>query len=83
MDVSLATPEKTVYSGKADDILLIAEKGQINVLERHANLITLVKPGRIVLKSSGGNSNNFDVSDGVLKVEGTKVTVLCNEIRAA
>lgn len=83
MEVSLATPEKTVFAGKAEDVLLVADKGQINVLQRHANLITLVKPGRLVVKLSATSSSNYDVSEGVLKVEGDRVTVLCNEIKAA
>jgi F-type H+-transporting ATPase subunit epsilon len=83
VEVSLATPEKAIFSGSAEDVVLITEKGQINVLQRHANLITLVKPGRLTIHLSASNASHFDVSDGVLKVEGDKVTVLCNQIKAA
>lgn len=82
MNVSLATPEKMVFSGKADDVVLVAEKGQINLLERHSNLITLVKPGRLTVKLNEANSSAYEVSDGVLKVDGDRVSVLCNEIKA-
>lgn len=82
MTVSLATPEKVVFSGEADDILLNAEKGQLNILERHANLITLVKEGPLVLRSQG-REQRFQVGDGVLKVENNHLSVLCREIRAA
>jgi F-type H+-transporting ATPase subunit epsilon len=79
MQVSLATPEKIVFSGQADDVLIQAEKGQINILDRHSNLITLVKKGPVVVKAAQGNLN-FTVGEGVLKVEDNKVSILCGEI---
>ena len=50
MQIFLATPEKQVFSGEAKDVLVNAEKGQINILENHANLITLVKPGEVRIR---------------------------------
>ncbi|MBN8553864.1 MAG: hypothetical protein J0L93_00285 [Deltaproteobacteria bacterium] len=82
MQVSLATPEKIIFSGSADDVLLIADKGQINLLDRHANLITLVRKGPITLKAATGVLK-FQVGDGVLKVEDNKVSILCGEISAS
>ncbi len=81
MKVSLATPEKKIFSGEATDIVVNAEKGQLQILERHANLITLVKPGQV--KINGAESKAFSVSDGVLKVENNSVSILCASIRAA
>lgn len=80
MKLSLATPEKIVFSGSASDVLLNAEKGQINLLERHANIITLVMPGTLSVKSPEKGLLKFEVSKGVLKVEGDSISVLCNQI---
>ncbi|MDB5037110.1 MAG: atpC [Bacteriovoracaceae bacterium] len=79
MEVFLATPDKKVFSGAASDVLVNAEKGQINILEKHANLITLVKPG--VVRIRGAQEKNFQVGEGVLKVENDRVSILCKEVR--
>jgi F-type H+-transporting ATPase subunit epsilon len=79
VEVFVATPEKKIFAGEASDLLVNAEKGQLNILERHANLITLIKPG--ALKIRGAVEKSFHVSDGVLKVEDNRVSILCNEVR--
>jgi len=78
MEVSVATPEKILFKGKADDILLTTEIGQINVLPRHTNIISFVRPGTLRLKGSGTNES-FEIGEGVLKVYQDKVTILCQE----
>ena len=78
MEVFVATPERRVFSGQASDVLVSAEKGQINILERHANLVTFVKPGE--LRVRGESEKAFQVGAGVLKVEGNRVSILCREI---
>lgn len=82
MEVFLATPERKVFSGEAGDVLVNAEKGQINILERHANLITLVRPGAIRIRGvkDGGEEKSFQVGEGILKVENNRVSILCNEV---
>lgn len=82
MNVFLATPEKVVYGDDADEVCLVAEKGQITILPRHANLLTLVKPGEVVIKSSSGEKR-FRSSEGVAKVEGDRLSILCRDVQAA
>lgn len=77
MNLSLATPEEMIFDGPAEDILLNADKGQINILPDHANLITYIKPGEMIVVGGGGRKETFEVGDGVLRVEGGKVVALC------
>lgn len=76
MDVRISTPEKIVHEGQSSDLLVQAERGQLNILERHADLVTFVKPGMIELKTAEGDLK-FEVSDGILKVENNQVAILC------
>ena len=81
MKIFLATPEKPVFSGEVTSLLLEAEKGQINILERHARLISLVRPGPITIRH-GQTENRFHVGDGVIKVENETVNILCDTAKA-
>jgi F-type H+-transporting ATPase subunit epsilon len=75
MKVSLAIPEKLVFSGVADRVTLIAEKGELTLLDRHADIVTLVKPGKVTIGSSS-EAKSFQVSDGVLKIDGDSLSIL-------
>lgn len=76
MRMSLATPEKLLYEGELQKLTLIADKGQIQILENHAPLLTLVKPGAVLVNEAGGSERNFQVSDGVLKVDKNQISIL-------
>jgi F-type H+-transporting ATPase subunit epsilon len=75
MEVSIATPDGVVFKGSADDVLLQGHEGQINILEGHANMVTTVEEGPVVLKGSGVDKT-VDVLRGVLKVDEGKVSIL-------
>jgi len=82
MQVSLMTPQQVVFAGEASDILINAHKGQINILERHANIITEVHPGSLRIKGPAGEKV-FKVGGGVLRVENQKCSILCMNAEAA
>jgi F-type H+-transporting ATPase subunit epsilon len=75
MDVSIATPDGVVFKGQANDLLLHTFEGQINILENHANMVTTVVEGSVLLKGSGVNKS-FELHKGVLKVEDGSVSIL-------
>ena len=80
MQVSVVTPEKKVFEGSSEDILLQSTEGQLNILEGHANLVTTVAEGPVVIKTSSG-SEEFSVGNGVLKVEENAVSILVESVQ--
>ena len=76
MQVSLMTPQQIVFSGPATDVLVLADKGQINLLERHADIITEVHSGPLRVKGPAGEKI-FQVTEGVLRIQGDKCSILC------
>jgi F-type H+-transporting ATPase subunit epsilon len=81
--LQIATPEKIVFDAEADDLLLNAEKGQLNILERHANFVSFLQPGPVTIKSKGKEVGRYTLSEGVMKVEGDQVTLLCPQVSEA
>ncbi len=76
MKVSLFTPQGRIFSGDAQDVLLKATRGEMNLLERHANLIAKVVPGVLMIRDSAAEKK-FKVSEGFVRIQGNDCSILC------
>ncbi|HWN87829.1 MAG TPA: ATP synthase F1 subunit epsilon [Chitinophagaceae bacterium] len=84
MNLEILTPEKKLYSGEVYGVQLPGISGSFEVLEKHAPIISGLKPGRLkILKdktalSSGGQNHLafFDIQAGFVEVLNNRVTVL-------
>jgi F-type H+-transporting ATPase subunit epsilon len=81
MRLQVMTPEKTFFSGEASNLVINAEKGQLTILDKHADLITLVKPGLLQIKTTQ-STLKFEISDGVLRVDENRCAVLAGSVKS-
>lgn len=77
LHLSIITPDQSVYDGDVVSVTLPTTDGEITVLPRHVPLITTIKPGTVVVRSSG-HEELFAVSRGVIEVDGSSVHVLAD-----
>jgi len=75
--VDIVTPERLLYSGAVEMVMLPGSLGQMGVLPGHAPLLTTLDIGEITLKT-GNDSLYFTVSGGVVEVRPNKVTILAD-----
>ena len=75
MKVSVISPEKTVYEGEADQVIVPAWDGQLGVLRGHAPMLVLLGDGELRV-TSGGSEQKFHISGGFMQVADDVVTVL-------
>ena len=76
-NLTIVTPEKTFYEGKASSLVAPSKFGYFGVLADHAPLIAALGPGRIVLKESPAGDRVFECSGGgMLKVFKNDATIL-------
>ncbi len=47
MEVLIITPDTEIFNGEAQSIVLPALDGEVGILDNHAPLITMMKPGSI------------------------------------
>lgn len=80
MKLQIATPEKIVYSGEADDLLLFAYRGQLNILNHHADLVSFLEPGPLLVRKKGEKEKRFEITRGLIKVENNEVVILCPSV---
>jgi F-type H+-transporting ATPase subunit epsilon len=77
MNLEILTPEKKLYSGEVYGVQMPGISGSFEVLDKHAPLISALKPGKIkVLKDRQNHTAFFEVQGGFVEVLNNKVTVL-------
>ena len=76
MKVSVISPEKTVYEGEADQVIVPAWDGQLGVLKGHAPMLVLLGEGELRITGGGGGEQKFQIKGGFLQVADDTVTVL-------
>lgn len=77
MQLELITPEKVVLSQEIDELILNTTKGQIAILPHHANLLTKIAPGEMIVKSHGKESY-LAVTGGFLEISDGKISILAD-----
>jgi F-type H+-transporting ATPase subunit epsilon len=84
-DVSLVTPDGTVFEGDAEMLIVPGAAGEIGVLARHAPLIATLKAGstRVYLNRDTDDVREFATGAGFFKVEQDRVIALVDDAVAA
>ncbi len=75
MKLTIITPEKTAYDGEADHVVLNTENGEIGVLPGHLPLVTLLRPGDVVVESKG-QKEFLAVDKGFAEISDDRIHVL-------
>ena len=75
MHIEILTPDKTIFSGEADSAIFPGSKGQFQVLNNHAALVSSLDKGQIKLRTSQGEQQ-FEINGGVVEILNNKIVVL-------
>ena len=75
MYLEILTPDKTVFEGEVESAKFPGSKGEFQVLNHHAALISSLVKGKIEYVSKQG-IDELIIDGGVVKVLNNKITVL-------
>lgn len=75
MTLEVVTPEKMVFSGKVEEVLIPGTEGEFGVLLGHEPLLTSVDIGEFYFVA-GGKKAHYAVNTGYAEITGSKITVL-------
>ncbi|MDR3326891.1 MAG: ATP synthase F1 subunit epsilon [Prevotellaceae bacterium] len=74
MQLEIISPEKILYSGKAELVTLPGIAGSFTVLENHAPIISVLKQGKVIYRVSNTN-NEVEIESGFVEARQNKVSV--------
>ena len=72
MQINILTSNKQLYKGEADSISLPGVEGQMQILNNHASLFSILDKGDIKVNKD----KVISISSGIVQVLNNKVTVL-------
>ena len=72
----LVSPERVLFSGAVDAVVLPATEGDMTVLAGHSPVMTTLKTGFLVVTSNPGNGRRVLVRGGFADVNQNGLTVL-------
>ena len=82
LNVSVVSPERTLFEGQAESVVAPAFDGEVGILSHHAPMLTLLGSGRLRVRSAGGEQQ-FTVAGGFLEVADDRVRVVTERAETA
>jgi F-type H+-transporting ATPase subunit epsilon len=76
MKLEIITPDKKIYSGVVKLVQLPGSKGNFEILDHHAAIISTLEKGKIKVEEESGQVLFFDVEGGIVENKDNKIIVL-------
>ena len=77
--IEIISPDKTVFLGSTEEVLLPCYEGQITVLKDHIPLITFLRPGLITIKSD--EVQKFYAEEGTVEFSKNNLLILTTTVK--
>lgn len=74
-DFQIVTPQQAAFAGQVSEANLPGTEGALGILPGHRPLVTLIKPGTVLVRM-GGTVRQFAVGSGFAEVGDGRVTLL-------
>ena len=71
----ITTPERIVFQNDVDGVSLPTTDGQITILANHLPLVTVLKPGELIIRQ-GSEQHPYAIGGGFIETDGRKLTIL-------
>ncbi len=79
MHLEIITPDKNVFNGEVDSVILPGKQGKFQILKDHAPLVSTLDKGDLVYESNG-KKETIVVDGGVLEVSKNRILVLAEAV---
>jgi F-type H+-transporting ATPase subunit epsilon len=77
--LEIVSPEKLVFSGEVEAVAVPGTEGEFTVLKDHANLISSMKPGIVVIDEAPSKKLRLFVPGGFAEVAPSGLTILADQ----
>ncbi|MDR2720760.1 MAG: ATP synthase F1 subunit epsilon [Puniceicoccales bacterium] len=73
------TPNGVDFEGEVDSVVVPTDSGEIEVLPGHRPIITILVPGKLVLKNTG-SADVYVVDQGFTHARGNVINIITDEL---
>jgi F-type H+-transporting ATPase subunit epsilon len=80
MQVTVISPEASMFDGEADAVIAPAFDGQVGILPNHAPFMTLLGEGTLTVRRAGTVSR-FSIRGGFMQVVDNRVRVVTEHVQ--
>ena len=77
LNLKLITPARTVLQEEVEEVVANTRDGQITVLAHHTPLVTILKPGALIVRANGAE-RPLAVAGGVLEMFNNTLVILAD-----
>tara|TARA_Y100000992_G_C21201169_1_gene460513 strand:- start:36 stop:416 length:381 start_codon:yes stop_codon:yes gene_type:complete len=70
--IEIISPNKSIYRGKTEEVVLPCFEGQVTILKDHISLITFLRPGLIEV----GKNEKFYAEEGTIEFSNNSLIIL-------
>ena len=78
ISLKVLAPNKNVYQGEAEEVILPSTTGQLGVLPGHISLVTAIDIGVLRLRMNNSQWKSIALMGGFAEIESDEVIVLVN-----
>lgn len=76
MHIEIISPDKTFFSGEVKSVTVPGRKGEFQVLNDHAPIISTLGAGKVKINGNSGDKTFYDISGGVIEVRKNRIILL-------
>lgn len=76
LKVEVVAPDRTLWEGEASMVSAPAADGSMGVLPGHQPVLSVLRPGVVIVKPTQGESVEIEVDGGFFSVDDNQVTVV-------
>lgn len=77
LHLQLVTPVETLFNEEVEKVIANTETGQITILPHHTHLVTILKPGEMVIQQNGERKPLF-VAGGTIEMNNNQLVILAD-----
>ena len=76
MNISVLTPDRTVFEGPIKSLMVPGVAGRFEILRKHAALVSALKEGKVTIVEEGGGRKSFGIEKGFVEVLNDNISLL-------
>lgn len=80
MNLTVLTPEQTIFDGSITSVKVPGIGGQFEVLKNHAPLVSALDKGEVRIKTAEGKVEQFAIVGGFIEVLKNEVSLLVQRL---